>query len=136
MKPIEKKLLKHFSKLSENQQQTLLHFAEFLVQKADDTTGGKPEEIPQPVLQDRPAEETVVGAIKRLTASYPMLEKDKLFNETSVLMTKHVMQGHEAHLVIDELEVLFQRYYDELINDESVNNNQDESKNQTENISK
>ena len=128
MKPVEKKLLKHFSKLSDNQQQTLLHFAEFLVQKADDTTGDKLVEIPKPILQERPEEETVVGAIKRLTASYPMLEKDKLFNETSVLMTKHVMQGHDVNLVIDELEVLFQRYYDELVNDELVN---DEPKNQT-----
>ncbi|WP_455199736.1 DUF2281 domain-containing protein [Kaarinaea lacus] len=125
MKPVEKKLLKHFSKLSESQRQTLLQFAEFLAHKADDTGENKPEEIPRPVLQERPAEETVVGAIKRLTASYPMLEKDKLFNETSVLMTKHVMQGHEAHLVIDELEVLFQRHYDELISE-----NQGESKNQ------
>ena len=121
MKPVEKKLLKHFSKLSDNQQQTLLHFAEFLVQKADDTTGDKLVEIPEPILQERPEEETVVSAIKRLTASYPMLEKDKLFNETSVLMTKHVMQGHDANLVIDELEVLFQRYYDELVNDEPKN---------------
>ena len=125
MKPKEKKLLKHFAKLTEKQQQSLLHFAEFLVQKADDSTDDQPEEIPKPILQERPDEETVVGAIKRLTASYPMLEKDKLFNETSVLMTKHVMQGHEAHLVIDELEVLFQRHYDELINDQPVNNNQD-----------
>lgn len=117
MKPIEKKLLKHFSKLSESQRQSLLHFAEFLAQKADDTGDDKPEEISKPILQERPVEETVVGAIKRLTASYPMLEKDKLFNETSVLMTKHVMQGHEANLVIDELEVLFKRHYDELINE-------------------
>ena len=124
MKPIEKKLLKHFSKLAKSQQQTLLQFAEFLEQKADDNIIGQPEEIPKPVLQERPAEETVVGAIKRLTAGYPMLEKEKLFNETSVLMTKHIMQGHDAHLVINELEVLFQRHYDEL-----VNNNKDEPKN-------
>jgi len=129
MKPIEKKLLKHFSKLAKSQQQTLLQFAEFLEQKADDNIIGQPEEIPKPVLQERPAEETVVGAIKRLTAGYPMLEKEKLFNETSVLMTKHIMQGHDAHLVINELEVLFQRHYDELVNDELVNNNKDEPKN-------
>ena len=122
-------MLKHFSKLAKSQQQTLLQFAEFLEQKADDNIIGQPEEIPKPVLQERPAEETVVGAIKRLTAGYPMLEKEKLFNETSVLMTKHIMQGHEAHLVINELEVLFQRHYDELVNDELVNNNKDEPKN-------
>ena len=90
MKPIEKKLLKHFSKLAKSQQQTLLQFAEFLEQKADDNIIGQPEEIPKPVLQERPAEETVVGAIKRLTAGYSMLEKEKLFNETSVFnMVNH-----------------------------------------------
>lgn len=117
MKSTEKKLLKNFAKLSETQQQTLLSFAEFLAQQTDDGTNDQAKELPKPVLQDRPEEETVVGAIKRLTASYPMLEKDKLFNETSVLMTKHIMQGHEARLVIDELELLFQRHYDVLAND-------------------
>jgi hypothetical protein len=123
MKSIEKKLLKHFSQLSEVQQQTLLQFAEFLLTRSDDADEATQKEIPPPVLKERPAEETVVGAIKRLTASYPMLEKDKLFNETSVLMTKHVMQGHAAHLVIDELEIIFQQHYEAL-----VSNRQEESK--------
>lgn len=124
MKSIEKKLLKHFSQLSEAQQQTLLQFAEFLLTRSDDADEAGQKEIPQPVLSQRPAEETVVGAIKRLTASYPMLEKDRLFNETSVLMTKHVMQGHAAHLVIDELEMLFQRHYESLVNDQQEDTNE------------
>ncbi|WP_455208597.1 hypothetical protein [Kaarinaea lacus] len=119
MKSTEKKLLKIFSGLTEAQRQTLLQFAEFLLERGDDSTGEKGKtEIPQPILKERPEEETVVGAIKRLTSSYPMLEKDKLFNETSVLMTKHVMQGHDVNLVIDELEILFQRHYEALINNE------------------
>lgn len=113
MKSIEKKLLKQFAKLSPEQQQTLIQFAEFLVQKGDN--GGEPEPIPEPVLLERPEQETVVGAIKRLTASYPMLERDKLFNETSMLMTKHVMHGHEAGQIIDELEALFASHYQALI---------------------
>ncbi|MGD8568674.1 MAG: Crp/Fnr family transcriptional regulator [Gammaproteobacteria bacterium] len=121
MKSIEKKLLKHFSKLSPDQQQTLIAFAEFLVQKGEDA--GEPEPIPEPVLLERPEKETVVGAIKRLTASYPMLERDKLFNETSMLMTKHVMHGHEAEQIIDELEALFDNHYQAL-----TSGNQDESK--------
>ena len=100
----------------------MLQFAEFLTQQ-EQNENSEPEEIPQPQLHDRPVEESVVGAIKRLTASYPMLDRDKLFNETSVLMTKHVMQGHEAHLVIDELELLFQRHYEELVSDRSADNN-------------
>lgn len=114
MKPIERKLLKHFAQLTKDQQQTLLQFAEFMVQKKHDA-GIQDDEIPEPVLQERPETETVVGAIKRLSASYPMLDKDKLFNETSVLMTKHVMQGHEADQVIDELELVFERHYQELV---------------------
>jgi hypothetical protein len=118
MKSTEKKLLKYFSQLTDAQQRTLLQFAEFLATKSDDDYSGlEKKEIPPPVLKERPAEESVVGAIKRLTASYPMLEKDKLFNETSILMTKHVMQGHAADLVIDELELLFQRHYEALVND-------------------
>ena len=117
MKKKEKELLQHFSQLSEVQQQTLLQFAEFLVQKADNNEVNEP--VPEPVLQDRPAEESVVAAIKRLTASYPMLDRDKLFNETSTLMTKHVMQGHEAHLVIDELELVFERHYRQLLDEHS-----------------
>ena len=123
MKPMEKKLLKRFAKLSPAQQQTLLQFAEFLVQRGEDVDNDAPEPIPEPVMQERPVEETVVGAIKRLTASYPMLDRDKLFNETSALMTKHVMQGHEAQQVIDELEVLFEKHYQTL-----KNNHQNEAK--------
>jgi len=124
MKSIEKKLLKHFSQLSEAQQQTLLQFAEFLLTRSDDSDAAGQKDVPPPVLKERPAEETVVGAIKRLTASYPMLEKDRLFNETSVLMTKHVMQGHAAHVVIDELEMLFQRHYEALVNDQQEDTNE------------
>ena len=113
MKATEKKLLKYFSRLPAEQKQTLLEFAEFLAQKFDNSVSEN--EIQQPVRLERPAEESVVAAIKRLTASYPMLNRDKLFNETSTLMTRHVMQGQEAQLVIDELELLFERHYQELI---------------------
>ena len=71
MKSTEKKLLKYFSQLTDAQQRTLLQFAEFLATKNDDDISGlEKKEIPPPVLKERPAEESVVGAIKRLTASY------------------------------------------------------------------
>jgi len=116
MKPAEKKLLKYYSKLTPEQRVTLLQFAEFLSEKAS-TDYTAPEDIPEPQLKERPAEETVVAAIKRLTASYPMLERDKLFNETSTLMTRHVMQGEAAAIVIDELELLFQRKYQQMLDE-------------------
>lgn len=73
-------------------------------------------EIPRPIDIPRPEEEGVVKAIKRLTAAYPMLDKQKLLDKTSVYMTNHIMHGHEASDVIDELEQLFKDQYELLIN--------------------
>ena len=116
MKPAEKKLLKLYSNLSAEQQVTLLQFAEFLLERgAVDYSASEP--IPEPEIIERPSEETVVAAIKRLTASYPMLDRDNLFNETSSLMTRHVMQGEDAALIIDELELLFQKKYQQLVDE-------------------
>lgn len=119
MKPAEKKLLKFYSRLTPEQRITLLQFAEFLSEKGAKDNSAK-EEIPRPDLKERPEEETVVAAIKRLTASYPMLDRDILFNETSSLMTRHVMQGEDANLIIDELELLFQKYYLQLLEENST----------------
>lgn len=63
----------------------------------------------------RPEEESVVAAIKRLSESYHMLERSALLTETSSLMTAHVMHGRTADEVIDDLEALFQRHYEELV---------------------
>jgi 2-polyprenyl-6-hydroxyphenyl methylase / 3-demethylubiquinone-9 3-methyltransferase len=52
----------------------------------------------------RPAVESVVKAIKRLMATYPMLARDKLLNDTSALMTQHVVHKRPAVEIIDELE--------------------------------
>ncbi len=44
-----------------------------------------------------------------------MLDRAKLFNEASSLMTQHVLQGSEADATIDQLESLFSgRYEDSL----------------------
>jgi hypothetical protein len=119
MKSSEKKLLKYFSELSEQQQQTLLQFAEFLSTREKSAVENN-QPIPEPTLIERPETETVVGAIKRLTASYPMLDRSKLFNETSSLMTRHIMQGQEAREVIDELERLFDKHYQSITNQDPV----------------
>lgn len=118
MKRSEKKLLKINAHLTPEQRVTLLQFAEFLLEKGH-TDYSAPEQIPEPELKERPSEETVVAAIKRLSASYPMLDRDKLFNDTSSLMTRHVMQGEEATIIIDELELLFQRNYQQLVEENS-----------------
>lgn len=111
MKLAEKKLLASFKRLETSEQETLLAFAEFLSQHnvADDLPVAKPQII------ERPESESVVAAIKRLSASYPMLEKPELLNKASAIMTKHVMQGQEVRLAVDELEILFTTYYEEMI---------------------
>ena len=111
MKPNEKSLLKVFRDLSSADQQSVRSFADFLRSK-----GTKPasDEL-QAVVLPRPDTESVVAAMKRLSASYPMLEKPALLNETSALMAQHIMQGKEAVVVIDELEVLFLKNYEEFL---------------------
>lgn len=104
----EKRLLAIARELSEADADNLLAFAEFLQQR------GKPalREIPSPEPIQRPAQESVVKAVKRLAATYPMLDRAKMLNETSVLMSQHVIQGRDAVEVIDELEILFRRHYE------------------------
>ncbi len=109
MNKSEKKLLAIFSDLDKNDQHGLLSYAEFILQKAQQD--GRLAVVGKPLLIPRPEEEKVVAAIKRLSASYPMLKKDTLFNKTAALMSEHIMQGREAIEVIDELEVLFQEHY-------------------------
>jgi hypothetical protein len=66
----------------------------------------------EPDTITRPAQETVVGAIKRLSLSYHMLDRRRMLDETSSLMAAHVLNGRPARDVIDELEALFARHYD------------------------
>lgn len=105
----EKRLREILEALPDAQAQALLDYAEFLLQRH-----GTNKDLPPPVEIPRPEEETVVRAIKRLRATYPMLNPSKLLNETSVLVSQHVMQGRDAVEVIDELEVLFRRHYEKL----------------------
>ena len=46
----------------------------------------------------RPQDESVIAAIRRLTQTYPMLDRDTVFNEASGLMARHVMQGERSVL--------------------------------------
>lgn len=104
----EKRLIKHYRALSDRARASLLDYADFLAARDNGQVSipDTPLDIP------RPAEESVVKAIKRLMATYPMLERDKLLNETSALMTRHVVHKHPAVEVIDALEHFFQRQYD------------------------
>jgi hypothetical protein len=105
------KLLDFFSDLDHNDQNSLLSFAEFLLVKAKQD--GRVIEVAEPVVIERPSEERVVAGIKRLSATYPMLKKNAMLDETASLMSEHILKGRSAESVIDELERLFKQRYDD-----------------------
>lgn len=106
-----KQLQTFMSQLSDVHQQSVVDFADFLVDQyrleAVTSTDLEPEDI------ERPSEETVVGAIKRLKQTYYMLDTDVLLNQTSALMGQHLLQGRDATSVIDDLQALFHIQYEE-----------------------
>ncbi len=106
----EKRLREILGELPETQALALLEYAEFLAARYSG-----PKEITAPLDIPRPEKESVVKAIKRLGATYPMVDRSRMLNETSVLMTQHVIHGRDATEVIDELEVLFRRHYQTLV---------------------
>ena len=75
------------------------------------------EEIPQPAEVPRPDEETVVGAVKRLKMKYHMVESMTVFSAASALMTDHMVKGRDVVEVIDEMEILFEDAYKNLLQD-------------------
>ncbi len=122
----QKRLIEILQRLPTAQAAALLEFAEFLLLRhgsdsAEESRSAPAVEIPAPLDIPRPAEESVVKAVKRLRATYPMLDARKLLNETSALMTQHVIQGRDKIEVIEELEILFRAHYELLVG----NNNKD-----------
>jgi hypothetical protein len=107
MKKAEKDLLHLFGRLAPGQQNKLIAFAEFLSARTPGTGNGKPAVIP------RPARETVTMAIRRLVQSYPMLDRRQLMAEASQLMAQHALGGRGAGEVINDLEAVFARRYDQ-----------------------
>lgn len=112
--PAQQRLLRLFKQLSASERESLLSYAEFLVQRADAEDGVVPAETARaaPAEIPRPPRESVIAAIRRLSATFHMLDKDELLHEASALMTAHVMHGKPAAEVIDELEVVFRRHYE------------------------
>ncbi len=100
------------ARLSPEDQDSLLKFARFLEQQSPAPT---PEPVPDPAPIPRPESESVIKAMRRLSATYHMLDRSRLLNETSALMAQHVMQGRPAVEVIDELEVVFQAHYEKVV---------------------
>lgn len=106
----EKRLVQLYRSLSVEQRETALAFLEFLVGRQPAVEKPAVIEAPKPI--PRPAEESVVKALKRLRETYSMLDPAKLLHEASGHMQQHLLQGKPAATVIDELELLFARHYE------------------------
>jgi len=115
LKKSEKQLLNLYRSLPEAAQSNLLDFARFLVERYPPA----PQVVAEPLTIPRPSEESVIAAVKRLSATYPMLNKDTMLHETSALVAQHLIQGRHATEVIDELEMIFLQRYESLQSDES-----------------
>ena len=112
----EARVLAIFRALAESDRHALQAYAEFLAVRG----GMRSIEAAAGVTaESEGGGETVVMAIKRLTRTYPMLDRRKLIGRTSQLMAEHALQGRAAVEVIDELEMVFERYYRDTIKPES-----------------
>jgi hypothetical protein len=112
-KHTSKNLAEIFDTLDDERKKSLFDYAEFLQSK-----GGLVEkEIGEPVDIPRPDEETVVGAVKRLKQTYPMIESMTVFSAASSLMTEHMVNGRDVIEVIDEMEKLFEESFNKLLKD-------------------
>ena len=117
MASAEQQLTELFRQLGVSEQTTLLDFAAFLASRTlarPVAVNIEPEVIPEPKLIERPEGESVVGALKRLSKSYPMLDKTVMLSATSDLVATTIMQGADPVGVIDELEVIFSKHYEQL----------------------
>lgn len=124
----EQSLLDIYRQLSKHDAHSLLRFAEFLAGYEDTTakivdqepvvseaTAEASDDIPQPEVIERPEQEKVVDALKRLSATYPMLDKKLLLDKASELVAQHIMFGKPAKAVIDDIEKLFSEAYDKFV---------------------
>lgn len=112
MNAAERRLLQAWRSLPEGGRVSLLDYAEFLVQRQT-AASVVPAVAQVPLDIPRPSEESVIKAVRRLNATYPMLGTDhSLLNEVSAQMTRHIIHGEKAERVIDQLELIFRQKYD------------------------
>ncbi len=110
----QRQLLRLFTRLDDPRRASLQAFAEFLCQQQEEEAQDSERAAPEPQIpQDipRPDEESVVAAMRRLTRTFPMINRDALLDRATSLMTAHMLQGQPAAQVIDELEALFEEHY-------------------------
>ena len=110
-----RRLEKILKQLSTGDRESLFAFAEFLLARSTADKQPPEEEEKQPKGIERPADESVIGAVKRLRDNYFMVGPDTLLHETSELMQSHMLKGRPAAEVIDDLERLFDSKYKDYI---------------------
>ena len=116
----ERQLRAVLEALTDAEVTSVLDFAQYL----RDRRPAAPKPSAEIVEIPRPEDESVIAAIRRLTQTYPMLDRNTVFNEASSLMARHVMQGETREQTIDRLEALFQSRY-ALLQTEPASNESD-----------
>jgi hypothetical protein len=117
MASTEQHLTELFRQLSAADQLTLLAFGEFLAGRSGGGAVVPVTEavvIPDPEVIERPPAESVVAALKRLSKTYPMLDKTKTLAATSDLVATHIMKGADPVEAIDQLEGIFRTLFETL----------------------
>lgn len=106
-----KHLITVFDGLDKTSQQSLLDYAEFLQSRSGRNNNLEPGSLQEPGSIPAREGESVIQALKRMSANYPMLDRSRLLNDTSVLVTEHTLQGRDREEVIAELELIFKQHY-------------------------
>ena len=126
----ERKLCKLYSSLNDNDRLTLMKFAEFLFAESvvsqdeksedegegisDDTSLAVSTPFPEPKIIPAPENENVIKAIRRIAKMYYMVDKNKMFDTTSTLMTEHLIHGRPAQEIVADVEKSFKQEYERL----------------------
>ncbi len=104
-----------YQQLNAQNQHSLHSFAAFLLQQQEKTAAVSGASAEQQIEQKkdipRPRQEKVVAAIKRLSNTYPMINKSSVLDQAAQIMTEHMLQGRPAPECIDDLEALFAQHY-------------------------
>jgi hypothetical protein len=117
MASAEQQLTEFFRQLTAADQLTIMDFAEFLAARSSPESmavSSEPLVVAEPEVIERPARESVVAGLKRLSKTYPMLDKTEMLAATSELVATAIMQRTDTIIVVDELEEIFRSHYEKL----------------------
>ncbi len=115
------RLAQMFDLLAAEQRETLLAFAEFLVDRnrrpgepelAERTGSSSVGALAQPAFEERPDDETVSAALSRLSRVYHMLDTEALIERASdELLSRDAISSTSQRGLVDDLERYFAEHY-------------------------